>query len=99
MKNKSNYIFRKAQEQEVEKDDFRTQLLKKINAKRIFPIPIGEAHRKQTHLITSTREGDLTDKELPLTVVTNDAYITNDDHTYFINHIKNDESVSDDLCL
>ena len=54
------------QEQEVEKDDFRTQLLKKINAKRIFPIPIGEAHRKQTHLITSTREGDLTDKKKEL---------------------------------
>ena len=54
------------QEQEIEQEDFRSQFLKKINAKQIFPIMMGETQRKKAHLKTGVREGDLSDKKKEL---------------------------------
>ena len=54
---------------EIEKEDFRAELLKKFNAKKVFPIPQlteKERHRRQTHLKITTRETDLTDKRKEL---------------------------------
>ena len=54
------------QEQETTQEDFRTEFLKKINAKQIFPMMMGDSHRKKTHLNTVVREGDLSDKKKEL---------------------------------
>ena len=53
------------EEIEIEKEDFRAEILKKLNTKRVFPMPMiteRERHRRQTHLKITTREVDLTEK-------------------------------------
>ena len=57
------------EEIEIEKEDFRSELLKKLNAKRVFPIPMipeKERNRRQTHLKITTRETDLNEKRKEL---------------------------------
>ena len=53
-------------QEKVEEEDYRTEFLKKINAKRIFPALLGNARRRQTHINAATKEKDLTDKKKDL---------------------------------
>ena len=53
-------------QEKVEEEDYRTEFLKKINAKRIFPALMGNVRRRQTHINAATKEKDLTDKKKEL---------------------------------
>ena len=54
------------QEPEPLKEDYGSEFLKKINAKKIFPMFMGQSRRKKTYLNRGVREGDLSDKKKEL---------------------------------
>ena len=65
-KKDNNQNNKQEKEQEIEPEDYRSQFLKKINAKRIFPSFPGNSRRKQTYINATAREGDLSDKKKEL---------------------------------
>ena len=65
---KENHLKNK-EEIEIEKEDYRTELLKNLNSKKQFLTPMiseKERHRRQTRLKTTTREIDLNEKRKEL---------------------------------